>query len=80
MGVASLSALGGKNLWAESVWGAVGVRCSDLGDKMRPLLGGSVMGGSTVVGSPQKRQHSIYQGCSHIDQICNKQCGCQYDN
>ena len=60
VGVASLSALGGKNLWAESVWGTVGVRCPDLGDKMRPLLGGSVMGGSTLVGSPQKRQHSSY--------------------
>ena len=30
MGVASLSVLGGKNVWAESVRGAVGVRCPDL--------------------------------------------------
>ena len=41
MGVASLSVLG-----AESVRGAVGVRCPDLGGKMRPLLGGI---SSTVV-------------------------------
>ena len=40
MGVASLSALGGKNVWAESIRGAVGIRCPDLGGKMRPLLGG----------------------------------------
>ena len=32
--------------WAESVRGAVGVRCPDLGGKMRPLLGGI---SSTVV-------------------------------
>ena len=40
MGVASLSVLGGKNVWAESVRGAIGVRCPDHGGKMRPLLGG----------------------------------------
>ena len=39
MGVASLSALGGKNVCAESVQSVVGVRCPDLGGKMRPLLG-----------------------------------------
>jgi hypothetical protein len=26
-----------KNEWAESLRGAVGVRCPDLGGKMRPL-------------------------------------------
>ena len=36
--MASLSALGGKNGWAESVRGAVGVRCPDLGGKRGPLL------------------------------------------
>ena len=40
VGVASLSVLGGKNVGAESVRGAVGVRCPDLRGKMRPLLGG----------------------------------------
>ena len=40
MGVASLSVLGGKNVWDESVRGAVAVRCPDLGSKMHPLLGG----------------------------------------
>ena len=42
MGVASLSSLGGKNVWAESVRGAVGVRCPDLGGKMCPLHNGRV--------------------------------------
>ena len=35
-----------KKVWAESVRGAVGVRCPDLGGKRRPLLGGI---SSTVV-------------------------------
>ena len=46
--MASLCALGGENVWAESVRGAVGVRCPDLGGKRRPLLGGI---SSTVVQS-----------------------------